>query len=121
MLVKFKYPWFAPSAVERVDKLRVRSGQRFDVGVHEVPEKLKDVLPSSAEIVDKRPKEEVEEQSHNLQDYDAERADADEFAKMVEEAEETRAEKIKKKRQANMAKAREAAARKKKEAKKKEG
>jgi len=51
MKVRFKRTWFAPSNVQRPDKLRSISGQRFQKGEHEVPEEYKDHLPGDAVIV----------------------------------------------------------------------
>lgn len=113
MLVKLKAPWFAPSETEVRDKIRHISGRRFKKGVQEIPEILRDFLPSSAEILDKEPEPEPQSEGpKSLKEVDPVRAEHDALQAKADEADAQ----LEKKR-ANMAKAREAAAKKRAEKK----
>lgn len=105
MLVEFNTKWFAPSPEVKKDKIQSISGRRYNTGVHEIPDELKDYLPSDAKILKEMPKEEPKrEEVQNLRDLDLLRASGDLVADKVEEAKKTEL-KIK---QDRMAKAREA-------------
>lgn len=84
MKVKFAANWFAPSEPV-VDEVRSVSGQMFKKGVQEVPDRLRDVLPSSAIVLD-GPIEPEPERIETLLDYDIERAGADELERVEKAA-----------------------------------
>ena len=78
MKVKFEATWFAPGDVEKVDKLRIRSGQRFKRGIQEVPDSLKPYLPKSCTILEDTYVAPVEEKpEETLRDFDTVRQEAD--------------------------------------------
>tara|TARA_Y100000310_G_scaffold341006_1_gene438734 strand:- start:401 stop:736 length:336 start_codon:yes stop_codon:yes gene_type:complete len=100
MLVDFKASWFAPTAIVIKDKIQHISGRRFKRGVQEVPDELKDILPTTAKIVKDIPAEKIQPEP-SLQDYDMARVDAD-------RENETREEAQKEAKRARMAHARKA-------------
>ncbi len=103
MLVEFKHAWFSPTDEITKDKIQKISGTLYKKGVHEIPENLRERLPKSAKILEKKPEVVVEKESNDLKDYDTERSAADHFVKIAEEAEKTLTER----RREIMAKARE--------------
>jgi hypothetical protein len=94
MLVRFKATWFSPTEVEiktkfgKTNKVLSVSGKRFRKGIQEVPNSLKDYLPSSAEIVNDHVEPVVVEEVNVLRDLDEFRAAEDMMAKAHEEADE---------------------------------
>lgn len=99
MQVKFKRTWFAPSEAVKPDEMRTISGQRFQKGIHEVPDEMKEHLPSDAIIIlDDEQAAAVDAPEMTLQDYDEARASSDALIA---------AEKLAKTRTDNLAKARE--------------
>jgi len=91
MLIRLKNNWFAPSEKEEYAKglnLSV-SGRRYKKGVHEMPEHLRDFLPSNAEIMDKMP-EKKKETEMDVEALDLARLDSDRHAALLEEADKTR-------------------------------
>ena len=67
MLVKLKHNWFAPSEkIEYAKGLNLSvSGRRYSKGVHEMPEYLREVLPSDSEVLDEMPEKKKEEVGKN--------------------------------------------------------
>ncbi len=107
MLVRLKNPWFSPTNPVQRDKIQSVSGHRYKKGVHEMPDSLRAILPKGAEILNEMPEEVVEVPSDDLKDYDEIRKGDDKLIEKLEEA-EIEANKLKKVRQENMARARAA-------------
>lgn len=107
MLVELHDPWFAPSEPRQRDKIQVISGIKYKKGIHEIPDELRDVLPSSAKILNEMPEEIVEKESDDLKDYDQERKAADALQAVIEVGDKA-ALSLKERRQGQMAKARAA-------------
>jgi len=105
MLVKFLHMWFAPTISIQRDKIQSISGKRYKKGIHEISDDFEHDLPSTAEILSKRPDVVVEPVLDNLQDYDEVRKGDDLLRARLAEGEEA-AEILANKRRENMAKAR---------------
>lgn len=99
MRVKLIHTWFSPSEVEKIDKIRTRSGVRFRPGVHDMPDGLFPFLPPTALVLEPPKDKEIEAKPFQFGDndyhderreMDHERAVADEEAMLLEEAEALR-------------------------------
>lgn len=93
MRVHFKQSWFAPTEGIKERHILVRRGKLYKKGIHDnVPEFLRDMLPSTAKIMDEEPVKtmEVKEAKGNeglsLRDYDQDRAAADALIEAAEKA-----------------------------------
>ena len=100
MIVRFEHPWFAPTEVHHRDAIQSTSGKLYKKGVQEIPDELRDKLPSTATILQDIPQVEPEKEM-TYQDFDLERKDAEVVEEVVQNAELER-------KRAQMAKARAA-------------
>ena len=90
MLVKLKSMWFAPTPRKNLNAIFSTAGRRYKAGIHEMPDKLRDALPSTAEILDDdhvEPAPKPEPELVNLSDFDQERANANAFNEVADAAE----------------------------------
>lgn len=76
MIVKFEYPWFAPTIENHRDAIQSTSGKFYKKGVQNIPDDLRDVLPSSAIILEDIPQL-AEKPELTYRDFDQERKDED--------------------------------------------
>lgn len=81
--------WFAPTDVDFMDrdhKRRIRSGNFYPMGVHEIPEELVKYLPKSAQILDPSYKAPEPEKVDDITDISGVKAAADQEAAILKEA-----------------------------------
>ena len=90
MNVKLKYGWFAPGNSRLSDK-RPMSGTFYARGLHVMSDDMRDLLPSSAKILDDVTQEYMTPKEMSLRDYDMDRAAAEEEAKIHENMSKARA------------------------------
>ncbi len=89
MKVKLKHGWFAGSSNENPYKgIRLsRSGTFYKAGIHDISDRMKNLLPTSAIILDENDKP-IEEEVHTLKDFDNSRIEADKLNEVVEKAQD---------------------------------
>jgi hypothetical protein len=101
MKVDLKQTWFAPTDIEKIDRLRTRGGVRYRAGEHELPDHLYKYLPSRTKILvppanmdatDWKPtlKRDVEEAANLEGMENLEKRAAEEYQRLHDEAEATR-------------------------------
>jgi hypothetical protein len=91
MLVKLKNSWFASTPRVTLNPVFSTVGRRYKAGVHEMPEEYRDILPSTAVVLDEPPVEEVKPEPVSLKDFDDVRAAGNAVDEVVEKAEKAAA------------------------------
>lgn len=107
MKVRLKNAWFAPTDKVHLNAVQSTVGRLYKSGVHPMPDSYRDILPSTAEVLDESYVEPTPEAQpeQTLKDFDHIRQSAEEWNKIMADAqaaelakaEEAKAEKKSKK------------------------